>query len=166
MLASRVPLPAQAHHASVHSTAGTHPRKIRGYSCTAGTHTQIPTYVHTPLLPSLCGGSQAVVPHRETGVTGRQTVCSAAPQERRGTWSLPLQRGAGRQGDILTGGLGGYTTHLDAQRALSSRISGSQQSHITSISKAGLRVLAQGPKCGQLKVSKVLLGFAPPLCLG
>ena len=55
------------------------------------------------------------MPHRETGVIGRQTVCSTAPQERRGTWSLSLRRGAGKQGDILTGGLGDYTTHLDAQ---------------------------------------------------
>ena len=47
-------------------------------------------------------------------------------------------------------------------KALSSKTSGSQQSHKTSISKAGLRVLVQGPMCGQLKVSKVLPGFAPP----
>lgn len=58
------------------------------------------------------------MPHREMGVIGRQTVYSTAPQERRVTWSLLLLRGAGRQGDILTGGLGGCTTHLDAQSSL------------------------------------------------
>ena len=99
-----------------------------------------PTHKHQ-LMYTLLFSQVCVVGVRLSCLTGRQTVCSTAPQERRGTWSLPLRRGAVRQGDVLTGGLGGYTTHLDAQRALSSRTSGSQQSHITSISKAGLRVL-------------------------
>ena len=87
-VASRVLPPAQAHHTSVHSRHS--PRKDGGIFLHCWTPTQIPTYIHTPLLLSLCGGSQAAVPHRETGVIGRQTVCSTAPQERRVTWSLLL----------------------------------------------------------------------------
>lgn len=106
-------------------TADAHQGPIRRYSSAAGDpHTNTNTSTHPSSLPFLSIRGYALtsmwwesgchVSRGERG-SGGQTACSMAPQEARGAWSLPPGGEQGNKGDILTGGLGGYTTHLDAR---------------------------------------------------